>query len=173
MAAAATALVTALPLAVGALCEGSLLATAPALVAGLTALVFLPDLCQERRPARHARTRSTARTPTGRRSVDLTRVASVRLWTTFSPGGVQQRVLLVRDVHGVRLGITSAAGRRALRTALAGQQGRRARVSPAARACLGDGPGWWLVRHTVTMFLSQVAAVCVYLIGFLEVSGLA
>jgi hypothetical protein len=105
-------------------------------------------------------------------SVDLTRLASVRLWTRFSPGGVQQHVLLVRDVHGVRLGITSAAGRRALRTALARQQGRRARVSPVARACLGDGPGWWLVRHTVTMFLSQVLAVCVYLIGFLEVGGL-
>ncbi|MGW6543144.1 hypothetical protein ACWGBH_09855 [Streptomyces massasporeus] len=163
---------TALPLALGALSEGSLLLTAPALVAGLTALVLLPDLCQERPPARHARTRSTARTPTGRRSVDLTRVTSVRLWTTFSPGGVQQRVLLVRDVHGVRLGITSAAGRRALRTALAGQQGRRARVSPAARACLGDGSGWWLARHTVTTFLSQVAAVCGYLIGFLEVGGL-
>ncbi|MEU2746936.1 hypothetical protein ABZ613_11670 [Streptomyces collinus] len=162
----------ALPLALGALSGGSLPVTAPALVAGSTALVFLPDLCQERPPARHSRTRSTARTLTGRRSVDLTRLASVRLWTTFSPGGVQQRALLVRDVYGVRLGITSAAGRRALRTALARQQGRRARVSPAARACLGDGPGWWLVRHTVMMFLSQVVAACLYAIGFLEVSGL-
>ena len=52
-----------------------------------------------------------------------------------------------------------------------GAAGRRARVSPAARACLGDGPGWWLARHTVTMFLSRVVAVCVYLIGFLEVRG--
>jgi hypothetical protein len=76
-AAAAMAVVTALPLALGALSEGSILATAPALVAGLTALVFLPDLCQERPPARHSRTRSTAHTLTGRRSVDLTRVTSV------------------------------------------------------------------------------------------------
>jgi hypothetical protein len=165
------AVVTALPFALGALSGGSVLVTAPALVAGVSALVFLQDLCQERPPARHSRTRSTARTLTCRRSVDLTRIASVRLWTTFSPGGVQERILLVRDVHGVRLGITSAAGRRALRTALAPQQGRRARVSRAARACLGDGPGWWLVPHTVTMFLSQVLAVCVYLIGFLEVGG--
>ncbi|MEU6908968.1 hypothetical protein ACWDZW_02905 [Streptomyces coeruleorubidus] len=145
----------ALPFALGALSGGSFPVMAPALVTGVIALVFLPDLCQEDPPARHSRTRSTARTLTGRRSVDLTRVTSVRLWTTFSPGGVQQRVLLVRDVHGVRLGITSAAGRRALRTALARQQDRRARVSRPARACLGDGPGWWLVWHTVTMFLSE------------------
>jgi hypothetical protein len=162
----------ALSLVLGAITQGSPLVTASALVFGPAALVLLPDLCQERSPARHSRTLSTARTLTGTRSVDLTRIVSVRVWTTFSPGGVQQRVLLVRDVHGVRLGLTTAAGRRALRAALEGQTGRPARVSPAARACLGGGRRRWLVVHTVTVFLAQVLVVCAYLIAVLEAGRL-
>ncbi|GAA2943332.1 MULTISPECIES: hypothetical protein [Streptomyces] len=128
----------ALPVALVAITRGSALVTPRALGAGLATLVLLPDLCQERSPACHSRTRSTARTLTGPRSVDLTWIVSVRVWTTFSPGGVQQRVLLVRDVHGVRLGLTTAAGRRALRAARAAAGQARSGDSGGPSMTVGD-----------------------------------
>ncbi|MFJ8533601.1 hypothetical protein [Streptomyces sp. NPDC093591] len=166
-----------LPLVLSRLTGGSPWATAPGLVAGLAAWVLLPDLCQERPPARRSATVMTARTLTGPRSIDLDRITSVRLWTTFTYGGVQQRTLLVRDVHGVRLGVTTAAGRRALRVALERQTRdksprHRPRVSPAARACLGGGPRHHLAVHTVMAFLAQVVGLCAYLTVVLKAGGL-
>jgi hypothetical protein len=81
------------------------------------AFLLLSELCEERPPARHSATRMTARTLTGVRSVDLNHITSVRLLTTFSYGTVY-RALLVRYTQGVQLGVTSTAGRRALRRAL-------------------------------------------------------
>ncbi|MGW3413128.1 hypothetical protein [Streptomyces sp. NPDC000888] len=110
------------------------------------------------------------------RSVDLNHLTSVRLLTTFSYGRTY-RTLLVRDIHGVRLGVTSASGRRALRKALGSRAGdptrRRPQVSRAARACLGaDRPGR-LVLHTRLVFLAQVGAICAYVVTVIEVSGVA
>lgn len=146
------------------------------LVAGPLGLLLLGELGQERPPTRHSTTRITARTLTGVRSVDLNHLSSVRLLTTFSYGSTY-RTLLVRDVHGVRLGVTSAAGRRALRKALARRTDdptrRRPQVSRAARAYLrADRPGH-LALHTTLMFLTQVGAICAYVLAQLEVAGVA
>lgn len=161
-----------LPFAVGALVRsGTLLG----LVTGPLAFLLLVELCAERRPTRCSSARMTARTLTGMRSVDLSHITSVRLQTTFSYGTVH-RVLLVRDAHGVRLGVTSTAGRRTLRRALERQSGvvmeSRPRVSRAARAYLGiERPGQ-LAVHTVLVFLAEVGLVCAYVVVLLKTGGL-
>ncbi|MGP4052701.1 hypothetical protein [Streptomyces sp. 2A115] len=105
-------------------------------------------------------------------SIDLNHITSVRLRTTFFYGSAY-RALLVRDAHRVRLGITSAAGRRALNRALERRPGdqtrRRPRVSRAARAYLGTGRPGHLVLHTGLVFLAQVGAICAYVVAVLEV----
>ncbi|OSP29472.1 hypothetical protein B7767_39480 [Streptomyces sp. 13-12-16] len=139
----------------------------PGFLALLLVSAVANPLCEERPPARHTTTGSTARTPTGVRTVDLTRLTDVRLWTTFSCGG-PQRTLIVRDAHGVRLGITTAAGRRAVRRALERRPaGARPRVSRAARAHL-DGGGR-PAAHTVPVFLAQVTAVCAYVFTLVRI----
>ncbi|MFK4106452.1 hypothetical protein ACI2L1_41670 [Streptomyces sp. NPDC019531] len=158
-----------LPFTVGALVRSG---TMPGLVTGPLAFLLFVELGAERGPTRCSSARMTARTLTGVRSVDLSRIASVRLQTTFSYGTVY-RALIVRDAHGVRLGVTSAAGRRTLRRALERQSGvvmgPRPRVSRAARACLGiERPGQ-LVVHTVLAFLTQVGLVCAYVMVLLEI----
>ncbi|MCX5602960.1 hypothetical protein OOK29_32975 [Streptomyces phaeochromogenes] len=161
-----------LPFAVGGLAEEG---AALGLVTGPLGLLLFGALCEERQPARHSMTRMTARTLTGIRSVDLNRITSVRLQTTFSYGSAY-RTFLVRDAHGVRLGISSDAGRRTLRRSLERQPraGRRSRpkVSRAARACLGDGHPGHLAVHTVLVFLAHVGIVCAYVMAVLELGGI-
>ncbi|MFF7135553.1 MULTISPECIES: hypothetical protein [unclassified Streptomyces] len=141
-------------------------------MSGPLAFLLFVELCTERGPTRCSSARMTARTLTGMRAVDLSHITSVRLQTTFSYGTVH-RALLVRDAHGVRLGVTSAAGRRTLRRALERQSGvvmgSRPRVSRAARACLGIGRPGHLVVHTVLVFLAQVGLVCAYVVALLEI----
>jgi hypothetical protein len=160
-----------LPFAVGVMVRSG---TMLGLVTGPLAFLLLVELCTAHGPTRCSSARMTARTLTGMRSVDLSRIASVRLQTTFSYGTVH-RVLLVRDAHGVRLGVTSTAGRRALRRALERQsgvvRGARPRVSRAARACLGGGRPGHLAVHTVLVFLAQAGLVCAYVVTLLEVGG--
>lgn len=99
----------------GALPEGS------PIVLGLMAVIagslLLPALCEERAPFRHSSSRLIARTLTGERSVDLNEIATVWLLTTFSYGSTY-RTLVVRDSHGVRLGITTERSRKKLRRAI-------------------------------------------------------
>lgn len=160
-----------LPFAVGALPGARPVGTVLGLVAGPLGFLLSGELCEARPPARHSFTRMSARTLTGMRSIDLNRITSVQLLTTFSYGSTY-RALLVRDVHGVRLGVTSAAGRRALRKALERQaaDGTRPgpRVSRAARVCLGSGRPGHLAIHTVLVFLAQVGALCAYVVAVLE-----
>ncbi|WP_216825624.1 hypothetical protein [Streptomyces sp. P3] len=172
---AGTGLVVALlvlPFAVGGMVRSG---AAVGLVTGPVAFLLWVELCAERAPTRCSSARMTARTLTGIRSVDLRRIASVRLRTTFSYGTVH-RALLVRDAHGVRLGVTSTAGRRALRRALERQpgvvMGRRPRVSRAARVCLGTGRPGQLAVHTVLVFLAQVGLVCAYVVALVEAGGI-
>lgn len=143
-------------------------AAALAMVVAVVALVVLSELCLERQPARYSKTRLTASTLTGPRPLDLDRIASVRLWTAFGYNGVQQRVLLVRDQHGVRLGITTAASRRKLRAALERQTPRDGRggprVSRAARTCLAHDRGPKPALPTATPFLAQVLGMIGYVI---------
>ncbi|WP_328360210.1 hypothetical protein OG800_24185 [Streptomyces sp. NBC_00445] len=153
------------PFAVGGLAQGSW--SGP--VAGLVVCSFgflYDEVFQERPPARHSATRITARTLTGVRSVDLDHITSVRLWTTCSYG-VLCRTVLVRDVHGVRLGVTSTAGRRALRRALKRRMAdgteRPPRVSRAASAYLRNGPRRHLAVHTVLVFFAELGFIIVYL----------
>ncbi|MGW0763426.1 hypothetical protein ACWD1Y_44420 [Streptomyces sp. NPDC002814] len=164
----------ALPFAIGGLTGARPAAMALGLVAGPLGLLLFGELCEERPQTRHSATMMTARTLTGVRSVDLNHITSVRLLTTFSYGSTY-RTLLVRDAHGVRLGVTSAAGRRALNKALERQAGdqrrRRPRVSRAARACLVTGLRWHLALHTTLVFLTQVGAICAYVVAVLEVGG--
>ncbi|MEU0118842.1 hypothetical protein ABZ137_35500 [Streptomyces bobili] len=161
-----------LPFAAAGLAEA---ATALGLLTCPLAFLLFGVLCEERPPARHSATRMTARTLTGVRSVDLNHITSIRLLTTFSYGSTH-RTVVVRDGHGVRLGVTSAAGRRALNKALERQTGdrtpQRPRVSRAARACLGTGRPGHLAVHTVLVFLAQVGAICAYLVAVIEVGGI-
>lgn len=173
VATAASGALLALPLVLGVTSGPT--ASALGLVVGVAALVVLSELCLERQPTLYSKTRLTARTWTGPRSLDLDRIASVRLWTAFGYNGVQQRVLLVRDQNGVRLGITTAASRRKLRAALERQTPRDGRggpgVSRAARACLAHDRDPKPALPTVTPFLAQVLGITGYVIVVLRSGG--
>jgi len=85
----------------------------------------------------------SARTLTGVRSVDLDHLT------------------------GVRLGVTSTAGRRVLRRAIKRQTadgtGRSPRVSRAASAHLGNESRRQLFVHTVLVFLAEAGFVAVHM----------
>ncbi|WP_234363555.1 hypothetical protein [Streptomyces sp. TN58] len=111
----------------------------------IAGFALLPTLCEERAPFRRSSSRLTAHTLTGERSDDLNRISTVRLLTTFSYGGAH-RALVVRDTHGVRLGITTETSRRQLRRAIEKADAKAEpgvsgpRVSRVARAHLGLAP---------------------------------
>lgn len=138
--------------------------------------VLLPALCEERAPFRHSSSHLTAHTLTGERSVDVNRITTVRLLTTFSYGSTY-RTLLVRDAHGVRLGITTERSRRKLRRTIekadtnAARGVPRPRVSRAARAHLGLAPGRGLVVHTVLAFLLLTVSVSLYVLAVRRLGG--
>lgn len=132
-------------------------------LAGLVGVVLIGDVHVGRSPVHLSGTRLTARTLTGVRTVDLSTVERVRLLTSFSHGGVADRVLLVRDRDGVCLGLREATDRRRLSRALENRSshGPRPRVSRAARAHLGlstDGIG----THTALSWLATVLGLCGY-----------
>jgi hypothetical protein len=146
-----------------------------ALVAAPTGLLILGETCEEKPPPRTSGPCLTARTLTGERTVDLSVISSVRLLTYFSRSGVSERVVLVRDINGVCLGLKSTAGRAALRRAL--QRSRdpaphtQPRVSRAARVYLGmvtrRTP---LVLHTVLSWLVMVFGTCGYTVTVLALA---
>ncbi|MDX2706967.1 hypothetical protein PV350_29535 [Streptomyces sp. PA03-6a] len=138
--------------------------------------LLLPALCEERAPFRHSSSRLTARTLTGERSVDLDRISTVRLLTNFSYGRTY-RTLIVRDTHGVRLGITTERSRKKLRRAIEKADANAARgvpgprVSRAARAHLGLSPRRGLVGHTVVAFLLLTVSLNLYMVVLLRLGG--
>nr|WP_239075914.1 hypothetical protein [Streptomyces sp. SID9913] len=161
-----------LPFGSWALARAGVVAEATTIPVGVLAMiggyVLLPALSEERSPYRHAPRSLTARTLTGHRTVDLDRIATVRLVTTFSQAGVY-RTVVVRDADGVRLGLTTGRSHEHLRRAVENAErnaGRRApgpRVSRAAMAHLGLAPGRGLVVHTVVAFLCVTVSMSLYL----------
>ncbi|MEU1616549.1 hypothetical protein ABZ479_04505 [Streptomyces sp. NPDC005722] len=151
-------------------------AIALGLFPAIAGVVLLPALCEERPPFRHSSSRLTARTLTGERSVDLDRITGVRLLTSFSVGGAQ-RTLLVRDAHGVRLGLTTERSRRKLRRAIEKAEANAARgvpaprVSRAARTFLGLAPGRGLALHTTLVFLLVTVSGSLYVAAALRLGG--
>lgn len=151
-----------------------------AIVLGLLSLivgaVLLPELSEERAPFRHSSSHLTARTLTGERSVELDRITTVRLVTTFSYGNVY-RTLSVRDAHGVRLGVTTERSRRKLRRAIEKADANASRgvpgprVSRAARAYLGLSPRRGLVVHTALSFLLVTVSGSLYVAALLRLGG--
>ncbi|WP_234359992.1 hypothetical protein [Streptomyces sp. DSM 15324] len=136
-----------------------------ALIGGTAGFLLISELCRETSLVRCSMSRVTARTLTGERSVDLKRIKDVRLLTTFSYNG-PSRAVVVRDSHGVRLGLTSAKSQRALVRALqsAGGEARGGpHVTAAARAHLGLGERRHRTVHTVTVFLSLAISVSLYI----------
>lgn len=146
------------------------------LLSAIAGFILLTAMCEEKAPFRHSSSHLTAHTLTGERSVDLNRITTVRLLTTFSYGSVY-RTLLVRDAHGVRLGITTERSRRKLRRAIekadanAARGVPRPRVSRAARAHLGLAPGRGLVGHTVLAFLLLTVSGSLYVVAVLRLGG--
>ncbi|WP_345035305.1 hypothetical protein [Streptomyces sannanensis] len=146
------------------------------LLSVIASSVLLPALCEERAPFRHSSSHLTAHTLTGERSVDLDRITTVRLLTTFSYGSAY-RTLSVRDAHGVRLGITTERSRRKLRRAIekadanAARGVPRPRVSHAARAHLGLAPRRALVVHTILSFLLLTVSGSLYMVAVLRLGG--
>lgn len=164
-----------LPFAVGALPRAREAGAPVGLATGMLASVLSGMLVEESPPARHSMSRITARTLTGMRSVDLTRLTHIRLLTSVSYGSVY-RTLLVRDADGVWLGITTDAGKRALRRALMRRPEDASlpppRVSRAARAHLGqDRPGRIAV-HTVLAFLVLMLGICGYVTVLAKLGGI-
>lgn len=80
-----------------------------ALTGGLAGALLLPELCQETGLVRCSMSRVTARTLTGERSVDLTRIRDLRLLTGFGYGRTF-RAVVVRDRNGARIGLTAGSG---------------------------------------------------------------
>ncbi|MFF8381931.1 hypothetical protein ACF07V_38230 [Streptomyces sp. NPDC015661] len=158
----------------GVVPEGTTIALG--LLSVIAGFVLLPALCEERAPFRHSSSCLTAHTLTGERSVDLNRIDTVRLLTTFSYGSAY-RTLMVRDTHGVRLGITTERSRRKLRRAIEKAEANATRgvpgprVSRAARAHLGLAPGRGLVVHTVLAFLFLTMSVSLYVAVVLRLGG--
>ncbi|WP_256976175.1 hypothetical protein, partial [Streptomyces sp. CS113] len=146
------------------------------LLSAVAGFLLLPALCEERVPLRRSSSHLTAHTLTGERSVDLNRIITVRLLTTFSYGSAY-RTLLVHDAHGVRLGITTGRSRRKLRRAIERADANdapgtpRPRVSRAARAHLGLAPGRGLVVHTVLAFLLPTVSGSLYVVVLLRLGG--
>ncbi|WP_067018796.1 hypothetical protein [Streptomyces dysideae] len=144
-----------------------------ALTAGPAGLLLVTELNTELPPQRRSGNRMTARTLTGERTVDLSRIERVRLLTHFSTGGVSERVLLVRDAYGMSLGLTTPASHRALRRALERlpRHGPRPRASSAALAHLGmvSAPGR-LAVHTVVVWLATVLGLCGYVTAVLALA---
>ncbi|WP_328865753.1 hypothetical protein [Streptomyces sp. NBC_00304] len=145
----------------------------PSMIVGF---VLLPALCEERAPYRHSSSHLIARTMTGERSLDLNRITTVRLLTTFATSRTY-RTLLVRDADGVGLGITTERSRRKLRRAIERLDANAARcaaaphVSRAARTHLGLGPGRGLVGHTVLALLVPMVSASLYVIAVLRLGG--
>ncbi|MFJ3599816.1 hypothetical protein ACIPRU_25395 [Streptomyces sp. NPDC090126] len=138
-----------------------LVVTGPAALVGF---VLISEMPTGRDLGRATGSLLTARTVTGLRTVDLSRIERVRLLTSFSRGGVSDRVVLVRDGDGVLLGLREQTDVRRVRRAL--DPGARSdvppRVSGAAAAHLGMSSGG-TVRHTVLSWLATVLGVCCYL----------
>ncbi|WP_234043114.1 HAD family hydrolase [Streptomyces marianii] len=158
----------------GAVSEGTPLVLG--LLSGIVGFVLLPALCEEKAPFRRSSSCLTAHTLTGERSVDLNRITTVRLLTTFSYGR-PYRTLVVRDACGVRLGIATERSRRKLRRAIEKADANAARgvpgprVSRAARVELGLDPGRGLAVHTVLCFLLLAVSVSLYVIVVLRLGG--
>ncbi|MEU6629049.1 hypothetical protein ABZ905_12250 [Streptomyces parvus] len=136
-------------------------------VAGLAALVgfvLISEMPTGRNRGQTSGSLLTARTATGLRTVDLAQIESVRLLTSFSRGGVSDRVVLVRDSNGVLLGLREQTDVRRVRRALdrRAPNGGPPHVSGAAAAYLGMTPGG-TVRHTVLSWLATVLGICCYL----------
>jgi hypothetical protein len=91
--------------------------------------------------------------------------------------GSAYRTLVVRDAHGVRLGVTTERSRRKLRRAIekgdaSAVRGVPApRVSRAARTPLGLAPGRGLVGHTVLGFLFLTVSGSLYVSVVLRLGG--
>ncbi|MFF0571200.1 hypothetical protein ACFYT7_26720 [Streptomyces sp. NPDC004041] len=138
-----------------------LVVTGPAALVGF---VLISEMPTGRDRGRATGSLLTARTVTGLRTVDLSRIERVRLLTSFSRGGVSDRVVLVRDGDGVLLGLREQTDVRRVRRAL--DPGARSdvppRVSGAAAAHLGMNSGG-TARHTVLSWLATVLGVCCYL----------
>ena len=145
-----------------------------ALTGGLAGFLLLSELCRETGLVRCSMSRVTARTMTGERSVDLTRITDVRLLTTFTRGGSASHAVVVRDGNGVRIGLTSVRSQKALARALQRTGGGAhggPHVSLAARAHLGLGERRHRTIHTVITFLLQVIAISLYVVLVLELAG--
>ncbi|WP_308404148.1 hypothetical protein [Streptomyces sp. ATCC 21386] len=146
------------------------------LLSAIAGFLVLPSLCEERVPFRHSSSHLTAHTLTGERSVDLNRITTVRLLTTFSYGSAY-RTVLVRDAHGVRLGITTERSRRKLRRAIEKADAKdvrgafKPRVSRAAQAHLGLAPRRGLVVHTVLSLLFVTVSGSLYVAAVLRLGG--
>ncbi|MGW3242659.1 hypothetical protein [Streptomyces sp. NPDC001070] len=146
------------------------------LLSAIAGFVLLPELGEERAPFRHSSSHLTAHTLTGERSVDLDRITTVRLLTTFSYGSTY-RTLSVRDAHGVRLGVTTERSRRKLRRAIEKADANAARgvpgprVSRAARAHLGLASRRGLVVHTILSFLLLTVSGSLYMVAVLRLGG--
>ncbi|MFE9965376.1 hypothetical protein [Streptomyces sp. NPDC005525] len=144
-----------------------------ALTGGLAGAFLLPELCQETGLVRCSMSRVTARTLTGERSVDLTRIRDVRLLTGFSYGG-PFRAVVVSDGNGVRIGLTTLRSQRALVRALqhaCGDARGGPRVSPAARAHLGLGVRRHRTIHTVIIFVLLTISISLYMGLVLVLAG--
>ncbi|OSC74325.1 hypothetical protein B5180_13465 [Streptomyces sp. BF-3] len=133
-------------------------------LAALVGFVLISEMPTGRNRGQTSGSLLTARTATGLRTVDLAQIESVRLLTSFSRGGVSDRIVLVRDGNGVLLGLREQTDVRRVRRALdrRAPQGGPPRVSGAAAAYLGmtrDGTA----RHTVLSWLATVLGICCYL----------
>ncbi len=153
-----------------------------AFVGGPVGLLLHSELGQELRLIACSMSAVTARTLTGERTVDLRRLTRVRLRVSFSYGRAY-RTLVVRDVHGVSLGLTSERSRRAVKRAVerlpahayganeSGDSEARPSVSAAARASLGLEPHPSLIRHTLVGFLLLTVGTTLYLSTVLRLAA--
>lgn len=146
-----------------------------AVTAGPAGFLLLQVLCEETGLVQCSMSRVTARTLTGVRMLDLTSIRDVRLLTSITRGGRTSHAVVVRDRHGVRVGLTSVRSQRALVRALqrssADQHGEPS-VSAAARAHLGLGDRRQHTAHTMITLALQVTVLVLYVTLFLRLASL-
>jgi hypothetical protein len=138
-------------------------------------LFILGETYEERPPLQASGPLLTTRTLTGERTVDLSAISTVRLLTYVSRSGVSERVLVVRDVNAVCLGLKSAVGhaalRRALERSLAPSPHPQPRVSRAALVYLGMATNRSpLMLHTFVSWLVMVFGTSGYILPVLALA---
>ncbi|WP_461032403.1 hypothetical protein [Streptomyces mayteni] len=139
------------------------------LIAGPVALIYPQEAFLARRQVDRTKRHLSARTWTGRRTIDLRQLRSVRLWPYLTRSDIGS-VVVVTDAHGVRLAVRGGAELRALRLAL-GRRRHGATVTPAAHRHVFESRGTSLLGTYLTVLFGLGLGTLAYSMAGAALAG--